>query len=63
MNLIKFRFTTGVEMREIALEEKEPSEEFRYLRTDWQELSEMGPQFDINVDLFDYNIDKEYWKN
>ena len=50
-------------MKEIVLKDKEPAEEDNYLRIDWQELSEMGPQFDLNIDSFDYNINQEYWMN
>ena len=50
-------------MSEVVLEEKEPSEELTYLRTDWQELSEMGPQFECLADPYDINFDETYWKN
>lgn len=60
-----FRITTGVDnrLREVALEEKEPTEQNSYLRTDWQELSEMGPQFENFGNSVDIPIDKTYWIN
>ena len=40
--------TTGFDnrIREVLLEEKEPYETPDYLRSDWQELSEIGPQYE-----------------
>ena len=45
-------------MSEVVLEEKEPVEELSYWRTDWQELSEMGPQFEYLADPYDINFDE-----
>jgi len=50
-------------IREVALEEKEPQQETDYLRTDWQELSEMGPQYEECADLLDNVVDRDYWIN
>ena len=60
-----FRFTTDFDnrMREVALEDKEPSVEHSYMRTDWQVLNEMGPYHVDIVDPYDIHFDKDYWKN
>jgi len=53
-----YRLTTSYNnrLREAVLEEREPAESQNYLRTDWQVLSEMGPQFDVMESMFNDGI-------
>ncbi len=55
--------TTGFDnrIREVLLEEKEPYETPDYLRSDWQELSEIGPQYEEAAESYDELINREYW--